>query len=331
METASRPVSEAVAVADLRWWLSADSSKGDDGRTLGAGEIPGRPTLRARWGWTDHRVRALLREEELWRDGWGVASASPADRQPVASASPAGRQRVASDDTVETEQKGPNRQRVASGPPADRQPVASASPARLHTRVGDIDMDNDTDMERDTNTPAPARGGERDEQLSLVPTPPARPRKPRKVSPPTCPPDVAERIWQAWLDRAPGVPRLRMVDSHRQLLAELMAAGWSEDDLRAVIAWSASDHGQAEFLRSKQLTSFGDVLKAEKLANRLEWASATQPPPATSTAIAPAEEPPRWDYLTEIRAHIEAKKAEEAAKRAEIIRKAEEGADDCPF
>lgn len=42
------------------------------------GRIPGRPTLRRRWGWTDHRVKKLLQNDHLWKE----------NRQPVASPSP---------------------------------------------------------------------------------------------------------------------------------------------------------------------------------------------------------------------------------------------------
>lgn len=42
------------------------------------GRIPGRPTLRKRWGWTDYRVKKLLQSDHLWKE----------NRQPIASPSP---------------------------------------------------------------------------------------------------------------------------------------------------------------------------------------------------------------------------------------------------
>ena len=71
METAKLPLSRANAITDLRWHLDQ------------TGDVPGRPSLRARWGWTDHAVRMLLLDEAAWL---------VERRQRVASASPAGRQ-----------------------------------------------------------------------------------------------------------------------------------------------------------------------------------------------------------------------------------------------
>jgi hypothetical protein len=81
--------------------------------------MPGRPALSARWGWTDHRVRCLLRAESDWR----LIQQSPARRQPVASRSPA----------LQTiEQVKPSA--VASPSPARRQPVA----IRAEVQTSDI-------------------------------------------------------------------------------------------------------------------------------------------------------------------------------------------------
>jgi len=110
------------AVADLRWWQ-------DRIRAGRASRIPGRPTLRARWSWTDHQVRSLLRDEDSWKDRF--ASASPAGRQRVASASPA-----------PEPSKPDNEPETASASPAGRQPVASESP---HARSRSQNTDTDTD------------------------------------------------------------------------------------------------------------------------------------------------------------------------------------------
>ena len=108
-----------VVAADLDWWA--------DRLAVGAvTRIPGRPALRARWGWTDHRVRVALRTH--------FASASPAGRQPVASGPPAAT-RANADNPPET----------ASASPAGRQPVASPSPhARIPTDNRQQTTDTDT-------------------------------------------------------------------------------------------------------------------------------------------------------------------------------------------
>ncbi len=103
---------------DLRW-MENEIRRGTSAR------IPGRPSLRARWGWTDHRVRTLLADEDAWCDP-RFKTESPAHRQPTASAPPADRQPVNGSSVV-----------ISEKPPADRQPTASASPANLHTRVGE--------------------------------------------------------------------------------------------------------------------------------------------------------------------------------------------------
>jgi len=98
-----------AAIADLRWWQDRQRMGREDA-------LPGRPTLRARWGWTDHKVRKLLKNRELWADDFRqrIASPSPANRQPANGSKPT----------------------ITRKPPANRQPVASGSPAsraRLET------------------------------------------------------------------------------------------------------------------------------------------------------------------------------------------------------
>lgn len=111
-----RPWPEAAAVFHLRWLRDRYPDR----------PLPGRPSLRVLFGWTDWKVRALLRSE-AWHD--------PNRRQRTASAPPAGRQRAASAPPATKRKKAKNPPVSASAPPADRQPAASTPPAGLHTRV----------------------------------------------------------------------------------------------------------------------------------------------------------------------------------------------------
>ncbi len=97
------PWPRELALIDMKYWehrIQFGQAK----------RIPGRPALRARWGWTDHAVRSLLRAEE-WKNDTPVASGSPADRQPVASVGV-----IESGSTAI----------FASPSPADRQPISTA-------------------------------------------------------------------------------------------------------------------------------------------------------------------------------------------------------------
>lgn len=96
--------------APLGWWREiAAALEGVEWPTEAAcldlrameaeGSIPGRPALRRRWGWTDHRVRSLLKNESLWREVRQPTASQPPENQPkmqdepysVASTSPANR------------------------------------------------------------------------------------------------------------------------------------------------------------------------------------------------------------------------------------------------
>jgi len=138
METAKLPLSRASAITDLRWHLDQ------------TGNVPGRPALRARWGWTDHAVRMLLLDEAAWL--------VDENRQRVASRSPAGRQPVASDRMGKRRLSSRNRQRVASASPARRQPVATR--ALIQTSDSDDRLQTEDNVVPQAHPPAapPALG-----------------------------------------------------------------------------------------------------------------------------------------------------------------------------
>jgi hypothetical protein len=142
-----------AARADLRWW-------DDQVRMERERRIPGRPTLRARWGgWTDHQVRSLLRDEAAWKDPRHMES--PAHRQPVASASP----ETAPILDVECE-------RVASPSPARRQPISTR--ADLHT----------TQEHKNTNNPpTPLQGDDSGDEAEQASKPTPKKRRTRKPAP----------------------------------------------------------------------------------------------------------------------------------------------------
>ena len=67
---------EAVAF-DLRWFANRERMDGT--------KRPGRPSLMARWGWTDHRVRKFIKGGSWEDEKFQITSAPPVDRQPTAS------------------------------------------------------------------------------------------------------------------------------------------------------------------------------------------------------------------------------------------------------
>ena len=134
--TAWESVIEALVAADMEEWpaevVAADLAWWADRLAVGAIQrIPGRPALRARWGWTDHRVRVALRTH--------FASASPAGRQPVASGHP-----------VAVRAKADNGAETASPSPARRQPVASSSP---HARIPTDNRQQTADTDKILSSP----------------------------------------------------------------------------------------------------------------------------------------------------------------------------------
>ena len=90
-----RPWPDGLAELDLTWHRQACAADPHE-------RMPGRPTLMARWNWTDHKVRQL------------IASRPPADRQPTASAA-----------TLQPDESSGNRQPVASPSPVGDTPPRS--------------------------------------------------------------------------------------------------------------------------------------------------------------------------------------------------------------
>jgi hypothetical protein len=109
-EVLPQPWPDAAAVFDLRW--HADR-----------GQVPGRPTLGRRWGWTDRAVRSLLAQPERWWDP-AKGAAPTARKTEMSSPRPARVQPASSSDTGEPELPLENVQLVSSPRPAD-----------VHTRV----------------------------------------------------------------------------------------------------------------------------------------------------------------------------------------------------
>ena len=121
------PWPEEAVLADLGWWI--------DQVEMGRAEMPGRPSLRARWSWSEWATRKIV------ADVLSPSSASPADLQPPSSDSPAEEQKEA-DNGAES----------SSDSPAPLQQISSASPA-LRRQTTDLDQDSDN------NTTAPALPG----------------------------------------------------------------------------------------------------------------------------------------------------------------------------
>ena len=106
----STPWPRDLAVEDLRWWV-------DQLRMGRVKRVPGRPTLRRRWSWTDKPVRHLLAEIDPMGTG-------PAKVQPRSSPGPGFGPRV---------RLRPLRR---SNPgPAPVQPGSSSGPAKVHSAL----------------------------------------------------------------------------------------------------------------------------------------------------------------------------------------------------
>lgn len=166
----------SAAITDLRWHIDREGGRL---HALGVGDptaeqlvraIPGRPTLAARWGWTDHAVRAILRGPATWWDGlrWGAApertwseggrrpNASPVDRQYVASTSPVDRQSDNGPTGTLLQESPVGRQSVASRPPVDRHTrVESPSPSPTPSPPPAVAAEGQSGPER-TRADAPA-------------------------------------------------------------------------------------------------------------------------------------------------------------------------------
>lgn len=143
-----RPWPADAVKADLRWW--------EDQVSVGFKKrIPGRPTLRTRWGWSDHQVREMLKDEASWRDL--TCKESPANRQPTASESPADRQESG-------RKPAESQDRTASESPASRQPDTRKTPhARstqhtthnTHPQVNETPAWTPADRRKDANLSTP--------------------------------------------------------------------------------------------------------------------------------------------------------------------------------
>lgn len=109
-----RPWPREAVLFDLRWWA--------DGERMGRRMRPGRPSLQARWGWSEWAARSTLRSESDWAD-------------PLAS--PAPLQRLSSDPPAPLQSTRDATPAIASDPPAPLQRSSSDPPAPLPTRVED--------------------------------------------------------------------------------------------------------------------------------------------------------------------------------------------------
>lgn len=115
VEKLPRPWPDAAALFDLRWHVDRSASK----------EVPhGKRFWMKRWGWTDWKVRSLLREG-AWHD--------PIHPLP-AQAPPALRPQTAQDPPASRRLKLTKLNGTAQDPPADRPDAAQDPPADRHTR-----------------------------------------------------------------------------------------------------------------------------------------------------------------------------------------------------
>ena len=246
-----KPWPREAAMMDLRWHV--DAAERREGKP--ASEVvpfPGRPTLVARWGWTDWAVKQLMKGE-AWVDRWTRdveadgcdAQPPPADRQRAASAPPAA-------DTTNAD----NPEETASAPPARRQPTATRVPCTQDTR-------HPTPVQ--THTP-PADAGPR-----VQPEPPAVAPKPDPLADP----------WRRLVAFTPAPDRWKLTPKRRSALAaRLKEHGAAAVD--EVIAWVCdSAHERARFLRER-----GDpdtLIRPDNFAKYLAFAGTPGPaPPAPS-------------------------------------------------
>lgn len=153
----ARPWPKEAAMMDLRWWrgqvgaterVAGEMARDGRGRFKVA-RMPGRPFLRARWGWTDWGVKELLADEEAWRDRWtkaaqDSASVPPANHQPAASEPPAPEPSNA-DNSQETTSPPPARRQRSASPPPRATPCSTGSPVHRST---------DPDLDRGAPDPA---------------------------------------------------------------------------------------------------------------------------------------------------------------------------------
>ena len=118
LQAAGEPWPVEAVYMDLRWYA--------DQERMGRARRPGRPTLAARWGWTDRRARAVLADVEQWGD----PLRRPAGVQRASSPGPA-------EDQSASRETRPRRDPGSTPRPAPVQPASSECPhARVDTPTG---------------------------------------------------------------------------------------------------------------------------------------------------------------------------------------------------
>jgi hypothetical protein len=232
-----RPWPTGAASFHLRWLL-------DQGRP-----IPGRPSLRSLFGWTDWRVRQLLRSESF------LNPIGNARRQRAASAPPADRQRAASPPPATERANLDNGDDSASRPPALRQPAASAPPAGRHTRI-DPDSYSDSDSDSDKDMSANASGESFSELVERL-TADSEPKNKRQAQ--VVRYLQAQEAWHAYQrDTLNQRPRKSAhTGSAGTVGGSLWAIAKQSDgsaNLCKVLAWLAkSSHDRAKYYREQRL------------------------------------------------------------------------------
>jgi len=229
--------SESAVITDLAWW--------EDQVAVGKVErVPGRPTLRRRWGWTDHQVRSMLRDEGAWKMREEItirqptASQSPAERQPELEATPD----------------------IDEEPPARRQPVASETPQRVGDRAQSTEHREDTytsGKPAGVSESVEAEQGGTVHQLRLAPevTPviPEKPMTPIQIFNEVLDvyTEAATRRCEATGDRAPRSPRLRPGVGRGVALAARIKDHGPEAVKLVVRWWQLSGDDRACLLRGE--------------------------------------------------------------------------------
>lgn len=135
-----RPWPKEAAWMDLRWWRGQVRATARvaqeivrDGRgRFKVARMPGRPALRARWGWTDHGVQTLLADEASWRDRWTQAAEPAADSESTANQQPADSEPTAAGPTNAANPEETNIPPTANQQPADSPPPRALPCSPLH-------------------------------------------------------------------------------------------------------------------------------------------------------------------------------------------------------
>jgi len=134
----STPWPRDLAVEDLRWWV-------DQLRMGRVKRVPGRPTLRRRWSWTDKPVRHLLAEIDPM--GTGPAKVQPRSSEGPAAVQPGSRFRAESEASTST----------------PVQPGSSSGPTRVQLRSSegpqrvDLQSNRATEQQSDREDTPPGK------------------------------------------------------------------------------------------------------------------------------------------------------------------------------